>query len=397
MSELICRFCGGNLHLGYKSVICKNSQSELIGIANLPVLLCSRCNQVYILDKIKHIVKNLDILDDIVDVVFVNSIEQRKECTWYDFEKLKKYIYKDFIVGKVVFLYDKADYYFLPGLERGWNIGFLTPVFFKMEVLLKYFHHQDFIVDISANTMGYIFKNDEHMISFGINENNKVIMWLGDILDLPEEEQYYLRSENIPSDHSIESDFYESQIEVQWSKPSSEKELLNKRLEFNKIISKKFNVSITQLDIETLIIAKSIQKLLFKSESEFKVLINSLNQLFIETINTKEIRKNLLSSYPELAVKLENKKGLKCLQLWLEQNLNGINVEKEIAPLFVLYDMRIWASHLLSETGSEDYLKNCCVRIGLDENEKDYILIVNTLMEKMIEMYTNFINSLIDK
>lgn len=37
-------------------------------------------------------------------------------------------------------------------------------------------------------------------------------MWLGDIARLPDAEQYYLRSENIDSDHSIGSEFYDGQI-----------------------------------------------------------------------------------------------------------------------------------------------------------------------------------------
>ena len=382
------------MHLVYKNIIGKNSQSELIGLKNMPVLLCSHCDKFVLLDKIICILKVLELFDDFKDAVIDNSIGQGKEYTWYDFEKLKKYIYRDFINGKVSFLYDKADYYFLPGLERNWNIGFLTPVFFKMDVLLKFLHHHEYVVDIGANTMGYIYKNDEHMISFGINENNKIIMWLGDILGLPEEEQYYLRSENIPSDHSIESDFYEAQIEIQWATPSAEKVLINKRMEFNKLIRKQYNISITQLDVETLGIAKSIQKLLFNSVTEFKDLINSLNQLFVETINTKEIKRNLVSHYPELKNELDNKKGLKCLQLWLTYNITVIDVSNAIIPLFVLYDLRIWASHLLSETEKTKLFDSCCTRLGLPENEKDFILIINTLIQKMIDMYSLLIQHL---
>lgn len=48
-------------------------------------------------------------------------------------------------------------------------------------------------------------------------------MWLGDIAKLDINEQHYLCSENINSDHDIASEFYEGQIEVQWAEPSKEK------------------------------------------------------------------------------------------------------------------------------------------------------------------------------
>ena len=51
-------------------------------------------------------------------------------------------------------------------------------------------------------------------------------MWLGDILKLDINEQYHLKSENIKSDHSINSEFYKAQIEVEWSQLSNDKNLI---------------------------------------------------------------------------------------------------------------------------------------------------------------------------
>lgn len=68
-------------------------------------------------------------------------------------------------------------------VSEPWKIAFLHR-FFNIEVLLKYIHHPLYGLDIGADTFGYIYKGDEHYLSFGINENNKVIMWLGDIVEL---------------------------------------------------------------------------------------------------------------------------------------------------------------------------------------------------------------------
>ncbi len=66
-------------------------------------------------------------------------------------------------------------------------------------------------------------------------------MWLGDIAKLPVNEQYYLRSENIESDHSIGSEFYDAQIMCQPSEHSKEDHLFKIRSEFLEQCFKRFN------------------------------------------------------------------------------------------------------------------------------------------------------------
>ena len=219
-------------------------------------------------------------------------------------------------------------------------------------------------------------------------------MWLGDIGKLSVEEQFYLRSENIPSDHSIGSEFYEAEIEVKWAKASAEKELLKKRLEFNESVRKHFGFSIAQLDTETLRVAKNIRKLLINTNDAFKDLMIPLNELLVEAINNKDIRKILKEQHPELKDKLKDKKGIKLLQMWLEQNTEGIDVNLEIAPLFVLYDLRLVSAHLYSDESRDEILNSCCDRLGLKQNERDYIIIANTLIKKLTIMYSNFNKSL---
>lgn len=40
-------------------------------------------------------------------------------------------------------------------------------------------------------------------------------------------------------------------------------------------------------------------------------------------------------------------------------------------------------------------LKSCCTRLGLAENERNYIVIANTLIDKLDEMYEKFIRCLL--
>lgn len=403
MSELLCKLCECKMHLDYINKIIKTPNGKKIGFYNMPILMCGSCGTKRIPYMTNELItcvskcenEEINLSDKDVNEELTISEGVDSDVVWYDFDKIKeKILQHKFISEKVKFIYDKDDYYFIPGLIRPWNIGFLTPVFFNIEVLLKYIYHPAYGLDIGADTFGYVYKADQHYISFGINENNKIIMWLGDIQKLPVEEQFYLRSENILSDHCISSEFYEAEIEVKWAERSAEKTLLQKRLEFNESVRNKFGFAISQLDTETLQVAKNISKLLVNTNDAFQDLIIPLNELFVESINNKEIRAKLKEQHPEIKDELKDKKGIKLLQLWLEKNTQNLDINAEISPLFVLYDLRLVSAHLYPDEAKEQILDSCCERLGLNIKERNYITIASTLIEKLTIMYTKFYDNL---
>ena len=87
---------------------------------------------------------------------------------------------------------------------------------------------------------------------------------------------------------------------------------------------------------------------------------------------------------------LKEKKGIKLLQLWLDKNTQNIDVNLEIAPLYVLYDLRLVSAHLYSDDSREELLTKCCERLGLDLSERNHIIIANTLVVKLTSMYEKF-------
>lgn len=93
----------------------------------------------------------------------------------------------EFKFAKAPFLYDPDDYFYIPGRNRPFDVGFLTPVFFKREVLLKYDNSPSYRVQFASTTYGTIYTGGEY-ISFGINKNGLVVMRLGDIAKMPESE-----------------------------------------------------------------------------------------------------------------------------------------------------------------------------------------------------------------
>jgi len=73
---------------------------------------------------------------------------------------------------------------------------------------------------------------DEFLVPDGINKNGAVVACLGDISKLTESEQYHLKSENRPSDHSLGSEF-DAQIECVYTPhPTLEAKVIGLRSEF---------------------------------------------------------------------------------------------------------------------------------------------------------------------
>lgn len=86
---------------------------------------------------------------------------------------------------------------------------FLTPIFFNKSVLNKY-------KTDTANYVisdGYIRYLDEWNLPFTINEEDKVVVWLGDLGRIPFDEQKHWSTENIPPKGAIEENFWKQQME----------------------------------------------------------------------------------------------------------------------------------------------------------------------------------------
>lgn len=115
------------------------------------------------------------------------------------------------------FKYSPIEHFFIPGLIRDFpSDGYLTPVYFDRNVLIKFNHAEGYGLDCQTSTAGCIKIKNAHSIPYGINRNGSVIMWLGDIVGLPYREIMYLYSENIDPEYDIHSDFYRNQILCDW-------------------------------------------------------------------------------------------------------------------------------------------------------------------------------------
>ena len=281
---------------------------------------------------------------------------------------------------KFDFKYSQIDYEFIPGLMRPWDDGFLTPVFFDIAVLNKYTQDPRYKLDLFSETYGTIYAK-EWTISFGINRRKKVFMWLGDIDSLPDEEQYFLRSENVDSDHDLHSEFYEAQIDVKFSDLSKQNKLLHQRKLLNDAFNEKYEESLFVLEGEVADVIANLTRPVFWEEKHVAAGVESLNRVFVESINSAFLKRSIKEK--DATRDMKSAGGIKTLQAWLEVVL-GQSGHADIAlPFYVLYDLRVFCSHLLPNEKRSDKMRSINSRLGLEVENRDFEAIYDRLIDAM--------------
>jgi hypothetical protein len=165
-----CSRCKGPLDLVFRR-FCEEVSGVEIDIDGLPMLWCEPCDLVALPDRTRD--------------ALVRSHRMAVEAGRSQLKSHRRKIKKDFGFTKVSFLYDPDDYFYYPGLQRPFDVGFLTPVFFNRRVLSKYDADPNYAIRFASPTYGDIVA-DGFTIPFGVNRHGHLLMWLGDIAKLPE-------------------------------------------------------------------------------------------------------------------------------------------------------------------------------------------------------------------
>jgi uncharacterized protein YihD (DUF1040 family) len=360
---IYCDDCGSHLDLSYTDFDDEVSRVH-IAVKGLPVLRCSVCNATCFPDRSRfHLIQmHRQAMEKGLNIV----------------RATRNKILRDFGFTCVSFIYDSDDYDYIPGLSRGFNEGFLTPVFFKKEVLLKYDAHPSYRVVFASPTYGTIRQNDDFSISFGINKYGRLVMWLGDIAQLPENEQHYLRSENVPSDHSIGSEFYDGQIECIFTDKTLENKLFEQRSRFLDICFRLSGQKIAHLEKEVLEIAIAIRRPIVDTDTERRNVADALNKIYLESLDKKALKKLLAPTVSDES----NLGSLKLLQKLAENVFTSPDAAALMNPLYVLYDLRVAYSHLGSDEGQQERLASVRQRLTL-ASDADFFAIYDRLMPEL--------------
>jgi hypothetical protein len=346
--RIYCDSCGK--HMKLREVQFSKQVSGIhITVIGLLELYCSGCGRSFWPDHTR--------------LALIHLWERAKDNKQDRIQSARRKRVDDFGYTKVQFLYDPDDYYYIPGLTRKDSPGFLTPVFFNKRVLTKFDSLDDYRLRFASRTYGGIY-TEAYAINFGINENEKVVMWLGDIANLPESEQYYLRSENVPSDHTIGSEFYGGQIECAFTEPTGEDALIHERSEFLDTARQYFGVPLSHLDDETLQAIEELSPPVHFSLKEQRHFSNLLNRICSESLNSEALTKLL----KDRGIDAKELGSLKKLQLLLGHECPTVDLAGIVSPLFVAYDLRVVHSHLTSESAKTKTLSFCKKRLGLADD-----------------------------
>ena len=284
---------------------------------------------------------------------------------------------------EIRFIYDPDDYYYIPGLSRSHDEGFLTPVFFRKTVLIRFDNSPEYAVSFGSKTYGQIYRGTEYGIPFGINKHNRVVMWLGDIATLPLEEQHVLRGDNIESDHCVGSEFYDAQIECKFTDSSPEESLIKARSKFHRTASARFGKRLSQLDQETLMLIQELKPPVTFTEKEVKNAIDILHKLNVETLNSRNLE-YLISERGKSVNKLGS---LKKLERLLQQELSDQNISFVLAPLFALNNLRTMYFHMQSASKRQDRVKRVEQILEI-ENDSPISKLYEVLLAKITNSYT---------
>lgn len=394
---LKCPECDGFLKLEYHTFNSITS-SYKFAFNNSVFFHCSNCDYLSLTQECK------EVIDIFISLLYnkdhINSAEVDFKDNFLNMPPIRNAI-QNFIDKNetVKFEYDPLDYFMIPGLVREFNIGYLTPVFFNYDVLNKYIDNPKYTTNYTSNNTIVDIRGDNLSITLGINNKKNIIAWLGDLYLMPLSEQKYFLSENIPSDHDLASEFYDSHICVEWPELSNEQYIIENILELNNLIPSFPLFLIEEKDTSTFL--ADIHPPKYNTAKDFLNITVQLNKYITENINVKNIKYYLKKNYSDTLPKDFSSYGsMKTIVLFFQilANKNNIDIDisKLLSPLFVLYDFRSLGSHKADESYVIKF-SSCMERLNINKSDFDnYLYIYNILIERLSEMFLvlkeNFIN-----
>jgi hypothetical protein len=374
-----CEKCGNineiemkkiDIHIGYKQM----------KFEEIPVLLCQSCRNIQL------------SVSAVKTMIYVNKLMDENGQKVGEFKHTgyrKTYNY----CQNIGFNYDHQDYESIPGLcvdEEHSNPGFLTPVYFDKKALLYFMYDPDYKLNFFSETYGTLSRSDDWGIPFGVNSNNKVVFWLGDLDEIDLQSKQILLPHNVASDHKvIDSEFYAAQLCCIWSGPNKEKKIFEKKKRLFELINNKYNIQLSHLEAEVELWIDEFQKPIVFTEKSIEPPINIMHKVLIEGINIKNFRKLYEIMYTTYDVEYKNWKTIKLYQAMLIKTYpqkSENEIKDLIGPIYLLNDLRIYFDHLLSNDKKESIRDNIIKSLEI-EDFKDIKYIYNLLLDKSLILF----------
>lgn len=169
---------------------------------------------------------------------------------------------------------------------------YLTPVFFRKEVMQKYYSSSDYEI-----TDGHLYRTGAWSLRFDNNSPNHVSVFLGDLgRDLPSKEQVYWKSFNlIPDGRKISrTNFERSFLGNFYDAENPEHRFKQKFKDIQAYWYKKYGWYLfLPLSTKDEHFYESLRSMLSNEQSEFDAQVLALTKITIDSINVKSLRNHL--------------------------------------------------------------------------------------------------------
>lgn len=169
---------------------------------------------------------------------------------------------------------------------------YLTPVFFRKEVMQKYYSSSDYEI-----TDGRLYRRGAWSLRFDNNSPNHVSVFLGDLgQDLPSKEQFYWKSFNlVPDERKISrTNFERSFLGNFYDAENPEHRFKQKFRDIQEYWNKKYGWHLfLPLSTKDEHFHESIRSMLTNEQSEFDAQVLAITKVTIDSINVKSLRNHL--------------------------------------------------------------------------------------------------------
>lgn len=374
-----CPKCCGNYEIQLSTATIWIEDKKIV-VHDCPVQICQKCRNELIGHRVPRIIYRVYM-----------EFEEHSGCTAsevtikgdnrFDYAKAAD------------FIYDSRDLN-IPGCDIDEDPthpeGFSLPVYFDRKVLNNFHTDDDYELDFFSESYGNIAKRGhdgwayEWNISFGINKNDRVIIFLGDLDQIDQEDRaiMWLKSYNMPSDHVlVETELYQAQMNCRFSDPIKEERICLLRNGFYKKVNRQYGIDLWHLEEEVIGKRKQVKKPVGFREEEVSANIIALDGILNEGISQDGL-KELCKALGKSDAEIKGLKTRKLLQKIIAVKEGDETAQKVVAPLFHLNDLRVCFAHLLPAQDIEQYKQRIIDAFGLNdftEYKKLYCLLIDEL------------------
>lgn len=251
---------------------------------------------------------------------------------------------------------------------------YLTPVFFKREVLRKYYDHPSkYSVEDNYIRCGYLWG-----MRYGQNPSGLVHAWLGDLGELPHNEQLHWRQFNVPPEGGLGNATIRRELLAEFADPDEITHIFKYEFgKFSEYWASKFGWNLfLPLREDDIHFIKSLHVPTSEDHLEFDQQILALAKVLPDSINESELKKLIRKSVT----------GSNKIKLFKEVLISYFDVEKTQANeiLQPLRDIQSLRSSGAAHRKGDKY-EEISKRLGL--SEESYVNFFRRLLENVVNMF----------